>query len=179
MRLRNLVPCAAKLSLYKSSILPHLTYCHLVWHFCKSSDCRKLERVQERALRAVYKSKSESYQELLNRAKIPTLYNRRLQDIATLMYKVKHGLAPTIVSDMFNCKSQRYSLRNSDFNIPRFETVRYGKHSIRYLGPFIWAKLSTSLRTAPSLESFKSNIRKLDLSGLLENNANCCSLCSL
>ena len=33
MRLRNLIPTEAKLQLYKSAILPHLTYCHLVWHF--------------------------------------------------------------------------------------------------------------------------------------------------
>ena len=42
-------PSAAKLSLYKSSILLHLTYCYLVWHFCNTSDRRKLERIQERA----------------------------------------------------------------------------------------------------------------------------------
>ena len=24
--------------------IPHLTYCHLVWNFCKSSDSRKIER---------------------------------------------------------------------------------------------------------------------------------------
>ena len=87
MRQRNLIPCNAKLSLYKSSILPHLTYCHLVWHFCNASDRRNLERIQKRALRAVYKTRSASYQELLDRAKPPTLYNRRLQDIATLMFK--------------------------------------------------------------------------------------------
>ena len=81
VRLRNLIPCNAKLSLYKSSILPHLTYCHLVWHFCNASDRRKLERIQERALRAVYKTRPASYQELLDRAKLPTLYNRRLQDL--------------------------------------------------------------------------------------------------
>ena len=35
LRLRNLIPCKAKLMIiYKSSILPHLTYCHLVWHSC-------------------------------------------------------------------------------------------------------------------------------------------------
>ena len=34
--------------LYKSSILPLLTYCHAVWHFRKASDTRKIERVQER-----------------------------------------------------------------------------------------------------------------------------------
>ena len=32
LRLRNLIPCKAKLIIYKSSILPHLAYCHLVWH---------------------------------------------------------------------------------------------------------------------------------------------------
>ena len=51
MRLRNLIPMKSKLILYKSAILPFLTYCHLVWHFCKASDTRTLERLQERGLR--------------------------------------------------------------------------------------------------------------------------------
>ena len=53
MRLRNLIPTNAKLVLFKTAILPHLTYCHLVWHFCRVSDSRKIERLQERGLRAV------------------------------------------------------------------------------------------------------------------------------
>ena len=81
LRLRNLIPCKAKLLIYKSSILPHLTYCHLVWHNCRSSDSRKIERIQERALRAVFNSHSESYENLLVRAELPSLLNRRLQDI--------------------------------------------------------------------------------------------------
>ena len=89
VQLCNLIPCNAKLSLYKFSILPHLTYCHLVCHLSNASAQRK--RIQERALRAVYKTRSASYQELLDRAKLPTLYNRRLQDIATLMFNVKHS----------------------------------------------------------------------------------------
>ena len=52
MRLHNLIPCQAKLILYKRAIMPHLTSCHLVWNFCKSSDGRKIERIQEQALRA-------------------------------------------------------------------------------------------------------------------------------
>ena len=78
LRLRNLIPCKAKLIIYKSSILPHLTYCHLVWHNCRSSDSRKIERIQERALRAVFNSHSESYENLLVRAELPLLLNRRL-----------------------------------------------------------------------------------------------------
>ena len=73
MRLRNLIPCQAKLILYKTAIMPHLTYCHLVWNSCRSSDRRKIERVQERALRALFKYTAETYEELLVRPKLPTL----------------------------------------------------------------------------------------------------------
>ena len=73
VRLRNLIPCNANLMLYKTSILSYLTYCHLVWKFCKSSDSRKIERIEERALRTVYKSQTETYEELLTSAKLPTL----------------------------------------------------------------------------------------------------------
>ena len=167
VRLRNLIPCNAKLSLYKSSILPHLTYCHLIWHFCNASDRRKLERIQERALRAVYKTRSASYQELLDRAKLPTLYNRRLQDIATLMFKVKHSLVPVNISDLFNLKNTQYNLRNSDFELPRFETIKFGRNSIKYMGPLIWSKLPCHLRMIATLNSFKRNIRKVDISTLV------------
>ena len=45
----------AKLILFKSALLPYLTYCHLVWHFCRPRDGRKLQRLQEMGLRAVYR----------------------------------------------------------------------------------------------------------------------------
>ena len=60
LRLRNLVRWSAKLPLYPSNILPQVTYCAIVWHFCKSSDKEKVGRIQERALRAVFKSKWET-----------------------------------------------------------------------------------------------------------------------
>ena len=55
MRLRNMIPTVANMQLYKSTILPHFTYCRLVWHFCRASDTRRLEISQERDLRAVFR----------------------------------------------------------------------------------------------------------------------------
>jgi len=94
VRLRNMITREAKLQLYKSAILPNLTYCHIVWHFCKASDARKSERVQERALRAIYNDRNATYKELLEKGRLSSLENRRLQDILILMYKVKNSLAP-------------------------------------------------------------------------------------
>ena len=48
-RIGELIPTPAKLQIVKSAILPHLTYCQLIWHFCRASDTRKLEKFQERA----------------------------------------------------------------------------------------------------------------------------------
>ena len=84
--LRNILSARAKLITYKSAILPQLTFCHIVWNFCRSSDNRKLEPIQERTLTAIYNRKSRTYDELLKLAKLPTLKNRRFQDIAIPMY---------------------------------------------------------------------------------------------
>ena len=63
-------------------------------------------------------------------AKLPTLYNRRLQDIAILMFKAKNNLLPKYLQDLFNLngeREKRYNLRNSDFTLPRFNKIKYGK----------------------------------------------------
>ena len=105
------------------------------------------------------------------------LYNRRLQDIAIYMYKVKSRLAPKSLMDIFNLKQSTYALRSSDFNLPRFNAIRYGKHSLRCFGPMLWSKLSDSIKNLPSLISFKKAVRKIDIESLLEDHSNCCEMC--
>ena len=174
----NLIPMKCKLILFKSAILPYLTYCHLVWHFCKASDTRKLERLQERGLRAVFKDNNSIYEQLLKKADLPTLLNRRLQDLCILMYKVKHKLCPAYISNIFKEPNSNYNLRQADFSIPRYKTATYGKHSIRYLGPRLWTKLPKSIRDVTTLMSFKGKIRQLNISELLDNGCAGCSLCT-
>ena len=124
-----------------TKILPHLTYCNLVWHFCKATDKKKLERVNERELRAVFCDWNLAYEDLVKRANLFSLYNMRLQDIAIFMYKVKHRLLPSNVVDLFRGTPSGCNLRNSDFHISRIYSVHYGKHYLRYLGPYLWSKL--------------------------------------
>ena len=142
MRMKKLVPERAKLVFYRSSILPHLTYCQNIWHFARASDKRKLERMQEKALRTVFLNKTSTYEQLLVKANLPSLDNRRPQDILKLMYKVKDSKAPSFLCDLFSLSNKKYNLRNSDFDLPSFKTVKFGKHSITFLGPHLWAKLS-------------------------------------
>ena len=178
MRLRNLILTTAKLVLFKSAIFPYLTYCHLVWHFCRASDTRRLERIQERGRRAVYKDAKSSYHQLLNRANLPTLLNRRLQDICVLMYKVKHTkMCSETITNIFKPRDSCYSLRNSDFLLPRFNTVSFGKHSLRYLGPILWSKLDKNDKTCKSLSEFRNRMRNKDLTSLIDDGCKGCPMC--
>ena len=46
--------------------------------------------------------------------------------------------------------------------------------ALSYLGPLVlWSKLKSTLRASESLNNIKHEIRKLDLSSLIENNSNC------
>ena len=121
-----------------------------------------------------------TYDELLSLAELPSLINRRLPEIAILMFKAKKSLLLSQIQELFtlnaNCDG-RYYLRNSDFKMPRFNTIKYGKRSIRYYGPFLWSKLTKELRTEDSLHRFKTKIRRTDLTVITDDG--CCSNCIL
>ena len=88
-------------------------------------------------------------------------------------------MVPDSVQDIFNIKTSNYCLRNRNFYIPRFESVNYGKHSLRYLGPYIWAKLDKMDKEKPSLQSFKTCIRQKDLTDfIIDNNCSSCIMCN-
>ena len=77
----------------------------------------------------------------------------------------------TLRRTYFVVTSSQYHLRNSDFTIPRFQTVAYGKHSLTYLGLIIWSKLDRSIRSSEYfLDIFKKRIKLVILTSLLDSS---------
>ena len=75
-------------------------------------------------MRAVFLDKTSSYEELLVKAKLHTLNNKFLQNIAILMYKVQNDLAPKLLQGLFERQITGYNLGNPDFKLPNYKTVR-------------------------------------------------------
>ena len=175
--LRNLIPTTARLTIYKTADMPHFTYSSLILHFCKASDGRNLERINERGLQTVYNDWSTSYNDLLSRAKTTKLYNRKLQDIAIFMFKIKHSMLPSSVTELFNTSHSNYNLRNAGFRQECFNTTKYSKHSLRHFGPLLWSKIRREPRSVPTLSNFKKDIRKTDFASLIDDLSNNCVLC--
>ena len=117
------------------------------WSDCKSEHCGLFTVTRVVLMKSFSRIK----------ANLPTLRNHRLQDIAILMDKVKNDLVPMYILDLFIRNTSNYNLRNKDdFSSPRFNTITYGRHSLRYIGPFIWSKLHKSIKMAKSLNAFKA-----------------------
>ena len=80
--------------LMKSYILLQFNYCPVVWMCHSRSLNNKINRIQERALRIVYKNYKSGFKELLQKDKSITIHLKNLQYLAIEIYKVKIGISP-------------------------------------------------------------------------------------
>ena len=72
----------------------------------------KINKLHERALRLVYKNQDLTFQQLLDLDGSVTIHHRNIQKLATEMFKIKNGLSPLPVRDIFKDHKQNYNLRN-------------------------------------------------------------------
>ena len=158
-RLSYMLVEETRMTIYKSFILSNFNFCPLIWHFCGILNSRKLEKIQERALRFVFIDYNSSYEKLLDKANLVTIYLLRLQKIAIEVYKATNGLGPKYIQELFTENSMEYDVRMNKLIQPKFNGITYGLNSISYKGPKIWNGLPDEIRCAISLNEFKVLIK--------------------
>ena len=119
----------------------------------------KIDRIHERALRLVYSDYVSSFDELLKKDHI---HLRNIQMLAIELYKVFHGLSPSIMKDVFHFNTNiPYNLRSRSKLYSRNpKTVKYGTGTISYLAPKIRSLVPNAIKSSKSLDVFKSKIRQ-------------------
>ena len=98
----------------------------------------RINKLHERALRVVYKNKNLTFEQLLEMDQGYTIHERNLQKLAVEMYKVKNGLCPEVMKELFVLKSSG----NEDFVLPKVNTVNNDIETIRYRGSKTWKIVS-------------------------------------
>ena len=63
-RLKSFIGLEERKTLVESFIYSNFNYCPLVWHFSSAKSAQKVEKIQERALRFLYKDNDSSYEDL-------------------------------------------------------------------------------------------------------------------
>ena len=149
--------------LMKAFIESQFNYCPLLWMFHSRTINHRINSLQERALRVVYKDDNLTFEQLLKKDNSFTTHERNLQKLALLMYRVKHKLCPAPIQEIFTEKENTPNFRNErdgDWVIPRTRTVNYGLETIRYRGPVTWNLVPNEIKLSETLESFKTKIVK-------------------
>ena len=123
-------------------------YCPLAWMFHSQELNIKINRLHKRCLRIVYNDSSSRFQRLLTKDNSVSIHNRKLQVLATEMFKVYMEQEPEIFYDVFPINFQpEYNLRNkTHFAIRPIRTVHYGDKYLRYLRPKLWELISSDMK---------------------------------
>ena len=135
-------------------------YCPLIWILHNRTLNNEINRIHERALRIVYRDKTSNFTELLQKDNAVTVHKRNLQVLANEIYKVKMGLAPQVVKELFPLSTHAYNLRSTyEFKLENVKTVHYGTGSLSFLGTKIWKLVPLEIKTSHSSEEFKKKIK--------------------
>ena len=102
----------------------------------EKKNTRKIEKIQERALRFIYRDiyrdYDSSYESLLLKSQLPSLKVRFLRAIALEAFKILNNLYPVYLNDLLTFKNLSYSFRyTKTVEIPQVRTNRYGTRSFR------------------------------------------------
>ena len=135
--------------LLNSFITAQFNYCPLIWMCHGRTLNNKINRIHERALRIVYNDYKSNFKKLLERDHSFTIHERNIQYLAIGANKVKNGLSPVIMSDVFQfVKNSVYELKSGNhLQRTNIQTVYFGSDSIKTLGAKIWDLISAELKS--------------------------------
>ena len=149
--------------LYNTLILPHISYCNIVWGNSGKTKVNPILLLQKKAIRICtssgYLSKTKP---LFHRLKTLTTYDIHTHQTALFMQKFNLKLLPEVFLNFFqhNANVHKYPTRHSqDFHLSNPKILLAHK-SIRHNGPDVWNALPTKIKKCKSLCSFKSLTKK-------------------
>ena len=129
--------------------------------FCSRTENKRINRIQERSLRILYKDEHSSFGELLKKNNTFTIHQRNIQKLAIEMYKSKNNYEPKLLNEIFVNRNYEGPLlrSNTDFVKPKISSENFGRKSLSYFGNIIWTLLPTEYKELENLESFKQKIK--------------------
>jgi hypothetical protein len=158
-RLSKVLNVSTKLKIYNSFIYSNFNYCPVVFNTFSIQHGKKLDKLQERALRFVFDDYSSDYNVLLKNAKKTNIFKTHLNRTAEQVFKVMQDKAKPMTSTFFNTPNSTYTLRKeSRTALPKFNTIKYGKHSFKYMGAYIWNSLPIEIQNSNCTDDFKHKL---------------------
>ena len=124
----------------KAFIVSKFGYCPLAWMSHGRKINSRVSKLHKKALRIVYQDYASSFTELPENNNSTTIHNRNIQLLATKLFKVKNGLPPPFMNEIFVENAQHYCdlRKKTEFKRNNVKTLYNGSKTSTILGPRIW-----------------------------------------
>ena len=156
-RIRHLLSKEDTVSLMHAIVSSRLDYCNVLLYGINKSVVHKLQKVQNAAARLIAKRKKrESVSDILIDLHWLPVEQRIIFKLLVLTFKIINGLAPECLSNLISVRSAEAFLLNNVYL-----DTNYGRRSFTYAAPRFWNALPLNIRSATSIDIFKSSTKHL------------------
>ena len=160
-KIRHYLPLPALLSLYKTLVEPHLSYCNVIWNNTCPTHLTKLISLQKKIIRALtwsnYTASSSPIFHQLGLLKVTEL---NYFHNACLMFHVIHNTNKRL-SELIPVSSRNhpYNTRNKHLLVENLRRLKQTGLSIACIGPKIWNELDDKLKELSTISKFKVRLK--------------------
>ena len=156
------VPTNVLLKIYFAFIHSRINYGILVYGTACSSRLKKIQIMQNKSLKSIYKLPSLfSTRELFAKDEHLVLPVNILHEFQVAIYMYKTLNISSVLSNLkFDYINHHYITRNSNKLNYHVTKTEYGRKCISYLGPSIYNKIPTNIKISESFLKFKKNLKK-------------------
>ena len=160
-RIKCFLPFYVRKTFYFAYIQPIFDYCSVIWG--PGRCIQKILKLQRRFIRMMVETDySADTEPILKALRILPLTNLIDVRICGVVYRALNNLTPEYSRNMFkllSSVSQRCTRQTSrgDLFVPHFKLI-VARNSVSYLGPVLYNKLSSNIRTSVSVYSFTRSI---------------------
>ncbi len=154
----------------RSVVISRLDYSNSLLYGISSSDTKRLQRIQNRAAKLIFKCRKYDHATpLLHQLHWLPVHQRIVFKILTIVYKCLHNTTPTYLTSLIKIyHSGRPGLRpGSDITLLAVPTVHSaaGDRAFYAHAPRLWNRLPHQIRSAESLEVFKKHLKTFLFNG--------------
>ena len=157
-RISIYMPTTLLKTLYKAFVLPCLTYCCCVWHFCSGTVSDHLQRVQNYAMRVVLKKPPRTSScTCLRSLGWQTLYQHRCLLLLCQVKRCLLKISPSYLTSLFMTNEQfgYTSTRGRDKIHMLRPRTEFGRHTFSFRGAQLYNILPSTARQIKTLPAFK------------------------
>ena len=154
-KIRCYISDDAAIKLYKTMILPYMDYGDIFFMNANSDQLKKLQTLQNRALRTCLNTQLATPIEILHQSvQLPKLNVRREAHLINFMFKYKTN------NKYLNNRNVRTRLHDAPVFITQKPILERYKRNVFYQGAMKWNNLSSAIRNIETYDKFKWESKK-------------------